>query len=285
MRTASTALATHLAQESVALATCWKITRRDGSVFAFTDHDQDITVGGVTYQAAVGYQASAVETSSRLNVDNLDAVALIDSDVLSSEDLEGGSFDYATIEIFLVNWSDTSQSTVTLMKGLLGEVSVQGERYEAEMRSLAQKLQQTYGRIIGPECDAPQLGHARCGVAVAAYTVSGSVTATGSEAEVFADSARSEDTSYFAHGIITWVTGDNAGFSTWVRATRAASPGLWVRLGDPPPYAIGVGDTYSMVAGCDRRATTCKNKFANFANFQGFPGVPGIDDAIEWGGR
>jgi uncharacterized phage protein (TIGR02218 family) len=30
-------------------------------------------------------------------------------------------------------------------------------------------------------------------------------------------------------------------------------------------------------AGCDKRAETCRLKFANFLNFRGFPHVPGED--------
>jgi uncharacterized phage protein (TIGR02218 family) len=31
------------------------------------------------------------------------------------------------------------------------------------------------------------------------------------------------------------------------------------------------------VAGCDKRAETCRAKFGNFLNFRGFPHIPGED--------
>jgi uncharacterized phage protein (TIGR02218 family) len=31
------------------------------------------------------------------------------------------------------------------------------------------------------------------------------------------------------------------------------------------------------VAGCNRSASACRNKFSNFLNFRGFPHVPGED--------
>ena len=52
MQQLSTDLANHLAQETTTLATCWSITRKDGMVLYFTDHDRDITVGGHAYLAA-----------------------------------------------------------------------------------------------------------------------------------------------------------------------------------------------------------------------------------------
>jgi hypothetical protein len=41
-KTISPALAQHLAGEVTTLATCWKITRRDGAVLGFTDHVRDL---------------------------------------------------------------------------------------------------------------------------------------------------------------------------------------------------------------------------------------------------
>jgi len=32
-----------------------------------------------------------------------------------------------------------------------------------------------------------------------------------------------------------------------------------------------------VVAGCDKRAETCREKFQNLVNFQGFPTIPGED--------
>ena len=48
---------------------------------------------------------------------------------------------------------------------------------------------------------------------------------------------------------------------------------LWQRLSEP----IEAGDTFRIVAGCDKQFTTCRTKFANVPNFRGFPHVPGND--------
>ena len=54
MKSVSGALATHLAGAVTTLATCWRVTRTDGAVFGFTDHDRDLVVSSVTYAAASG---------------------------------------------------------------------------------------------------------------------------------------------------------------------------------------------------------------------------------------
>jgi len=49
MKTISTALSSHLAGEVISICTCWKLTRRDGVIFGFADHDSDITFDSIVY--------------------------------------------------------------------------------------------------------------------------------------------------------------------------------------------------------------------------------------------
>ena len=63
MKSINPAMLAHLASEVTTLATIFKLTRADGVVMGFTDHDRDITVGSVTYKAAIGYTCSALGTA------------------------------------------------------------------------------------------------------------------------------------------------------------------------------------------------------------------------------
>jgi len=38
-----------------------------------------------------------------------------------------------------------------------------------------------------------------------------------------------------------------------------------------------VGDAYSLIPGCDKLLTTCRDKFSNVDNFRGEPHLPGMD--------
>ncbi len=80
MKNISVGLKNHLASETTTLATLWKITRADGQIFGFTDHDTDIVYAGLTYEAATGFTPSAIETTSQFNVDNLEMQCLISSE-------------------------------------------------------------------------------------------------------------------------------------------------------------------------------------------------------------
>ncbi|WP_439580802.1 baseplate hub domain-containing protein, partial [Elioraea sp.] len=56
VKSVSSALAAHLAGALTTLATCWRVARRDGTLFGFTDHDRDLVVDGLTYRARTGYR-------------------------------------------------------------------------------------------------------------------------------------------------------------------------------------------------------------------------------------
>jgi uncharacterized phage protein (TIGR02218 family) len=54
---------------------------------------------------------------------------------------------------------------------------------------------------------------------------------------------------------------------------------------EAPVRPIAVGDGFSVVAGCDKRLETCRNRFGNVANFRGFPHIPGQDTVIRYPNR
>ena len=99
MKSASPALAAHLAGEVTTLATCWRLERADGWVRGFTDHDRELVVDGLTYVASTGFLPSAIKTASDLSVDNLDVDGFLDDAALKAEDLIAGLFDLTPAEI------------------------------------------------------------------------------------------------------------------------------------------------------------------------------------------
>ena len=50
MRILPSTLQAHLESGATTLATCWRIARKDGAVFGFTDHDRALDVGGELYE-------------------------------------------------------------------------------------------------------------------------------------------------------------------------------------------------------------------------------------------
>src|SRR6185312_7138495 len=97
-KTIGTGLKSHLAGEVTSLCTMWELTRRtDGRRYFFTDHDQDLSYGGNTYLAALGYTRTALQADSAMSVDNMNLAGLFDSDTLTVEDLRAGLLDHAEV--------------------------------------------------------------------------------------------------------------------------------------------------------------------------------------------
>lgn len=277
MKAVSANLATHLAGVVLTLATCWKVTRTDGEVFGFTDHVEDLVVNGVTYQAATGYTASAVRSTADLAVDNLEVRSFLDAASITASDLLAGIWNHATVEIFRVNYAALGDGTLSVRKGHLGEIRVQGQGFIGELRGLAQALQQTIGEVYTPSCRA-DLFDARCGLVEASFTVTGTVTSVTSNA-VFLDTGRTEALHWFRGGKVTWTSGNNDGLAMEVKAWTLSSKTFELML--PMTRAIQVGDTYSAIPGCLKRfGADCVTKFSNGVNFRGEPHVPGLDAMV-----
>jgi uncharacterized phage protein (TIGR02218 family) len=279
VKSASAELKAHLAGEVSTLAICWKVTLTDATVIAFTDHVEAILFDAVTYAAAGGGDPSNVSTQSGLNVDELEIEALFDAAGITEADIVAGRLDHAEVRVFMVNYADLTQGSLKLRRGWLGELSTGRGAFTAEVRGLAQRLQQRVGEFYSALCRA-ELGDARCKVTLGSYTVTGTITGI-TDTRVFADSSRSEADNWFRYGVLTWTSGNNDGRSEDVKAfTQSTGEFELVRA---MPEAVQVGDGYSVYAGCDKRHATCKSKFDNIINRRAEDFVPSREKAFGYG--
>jgi uncharacterized phage protein (TIGR02218 family) len=270
VKSLGTALKAHYASGTTTLATCWKATLTNGTVVAATTLDRDIVIGGVTYQATQGYNASDIESSAELNPDNLEIEGFLASPAITDDDIHSGLWDYAAIEIFEVNYADLTMGKNVLRVGTLGEVRGSRSKFTAELRGLMQAYTRTIVRLVTEECTA-DLGDARCKVDLAAITVPG-IVGSAQENRIFTDAARSEVADWFTGAKLTWMTGANAGRSMEV---KQSSPGR-IELAHSMYEPIMSGDTYMVHAGCTKRfEEDCILKHNNGINFRGFPDLPG----------
>lgn len=184
-------LAAHMAQGTTTLCTCWKVTLQDSTVYGFTDHDAVLSYGGVTFEAKAGFAASNIDTQTRLAVDNLEAIGFLDSEIITAGDLTSGKWDFAEVEIFLLNWRDLTMGRDLLIRGRLGSVSQVQNTFTAELRGLTNAYSQVIGKLYQPACRAT-LGDAKCKVSLTAYTVTGILDSVSANQLVLFDAERTE---------------------------------------------------------------------------------------------
>ena len=282
MKPISPALEAHLGGEVTTLAYLLKITRGDGVVKGFTTCDQNLVVGGVTYQADGAMTPSAMQSASGLATDNLDVTGILDSADISDADLEAGLYDHARIDVYACNWADLTQGTLQLRRGWIGEVARANTggtgHYVAELRGLHDLLQRPIGVYYTPECRY-DLGDTNCTINTAAITVMGAVTGVTDNA-TFVDASGTAASGAFNYGKLSWLSGANIGLAMEVKSWDLNSQTFTLWL--PMPNAIAVGDSYSVYPGCNKRFTTCQNKFSNGVNFGGFPYVPGVGNILKY---
>jgi uncharacterized phage protein (TIGR02218 family) len=275
-------LAAHVAGGLTTLCRCWRVARKDGMVLGFTDHDRNLTFGGVTYQAASGFTASTIEDQLGLAVSNLDVQSALSSVAITEDDLNAGRYDDAAVTIYLVNWQDVSQR-VTLRSGFLGQVSRGALAFTAELRGLASQLDQAAGRVFQRSCPW-DLGDSRCTVDLGAAGRYGSGTATQviSAFEFTASGLGSLNAGVLARGRLVWTSGANNGLAVEIKSHSLVAGVARLSLFLPAPVAIAVGDEFSVTVGCDKALATCRDRFANVVNFGGFPQMPGNDFALSY---
>lgn len=278
MRVISPQLESHFEGGMTTLATCWRITRQDSVDIGFTDHDEMITFDSLDYDSIAGFTPTTVESKSNMSVDNLDVEGQVFPSKITEEDLLAGLYDYAEIEIFVVNYTDLTQGKLVVKRGRLGEVTLNSQMFQAEVRGLTQHLSQTIGDVFSPSCRAI-LGDSKCKVALAGFTVSTTVTEI-TNSQTFKASALAEDAGWYTGGEVEWTSGNNDGRRMEVKEFASTQ----VVLALPMGKSIQVGDTFDIIAGCDKTRETCQSRFSNIINFRGEPDVPGTDKLLTTAG-
>uniref|UniRef100_UPI002627E63D DUF2163 domain-containing protein n=1 Tax=uncultured Amaricoccus sp. TaxID=339341 RepID=UPI002627E63D len=275
MKTIDAALQAHLDGGATTLAWCWRITRSDGQVLGFTNHDRGLTFAGTDFEPESGFGASEVRSGSDLSVDAQDAEGVLSSDRITEADILDGRWDNATVELWRVNWQATGQR-VLMRRGAVGQIRRGRVSFVAEVRSLAHLLDQTVGRSYQYACDAA-LGDGRCKVALSNpdWNGGGSVTSLVRDRVFSASGLGGFAGGLFTAGVLTWSSGANDGREAEVLRHAAAGGMVTITLLEPPVRDIVVGDGFTIQAGCDKTTATCRARFDNILNFRGFPHIPG----------
>lgn len=272
-------LQTHLEQEGTTLAVCWKITRRDGTKLGFTNHTRDLSGfgDGVTYKADTGIVPASSRSSSDTGADTQEILGIIRDGSFDDLEVLAGKFDYAEIEVFACNWADVSMGKRILHAGRLGQVQLATKTFEANVKSWSGHGGVKALNVVQATCKVKRLGDTRCGVVLPENP--GAVDSV-TDRRTFVDASLAGETAtggvdYYAYGLLTWLTGLNAGLEVPIRSYNTAT-GSFV-LVHAMRSDIQVGDTFQVSPGCNRTFETCRDKFANSFRFDGFPFVPGND--------
>lgn len=265
--------------ESGATTTCraWQVTRRDGLVLGFTDHDRDLSFEGVTFRADSGLTAGMLQHSSGMSVDNTEVIGALSNDAITEIDLRSGRFDGAEVTIWLLNWRNPEERVVRF-RGTFGEIQIAQGEFRVDLRGLTEPLNQARGLVYQPACSAI-LGDSRCKVDLnnPAFLLETTIKGIGRAGQYILNEQPDFAEHWFEWGKVTVTTGAALGLQSSIRSDKTTAQGRSIELMTDFNIVPEIGDTLALFAGCDKTGPTCRAKFSNFLNFRGFPHIPGND--------
>ena len=256
------------------VATYWRIERRDGVALGFTSHDRDLTFDGLVFRAAPGMLPSAIRRTAGLELESAEVEGALSHDAIRTDDLLAGRFDFAKIQIGLVDWE--TLEFASLYFGEIGPISSDDTKFQAEMRSSKADLQLDFVPRTSPTCRARFCGPG-CNLSAHRFTHLSVVTQIDwSTGKVNFDSGLAPLA--MRDGSLRWVDGPHVG--THMEVLDADATGLLLDT-DLSAY-LAPGHRAILREGCDHTWATCSARFANSVNFQGEPFLPGNDALIRY---
>lgn len=251
------------------LALCWRLVRRDGAALGFTSHDAPLLVEGLIHLARPGMTPSAVVLGDGLEADDMEVAGALSTGALTAEDMLSGRWDGARVQLFLVDWREPDAGRHVLATGTLGEVAVgdgADAGFTAELLGPGAALAATAVETCSPECRA-ELGDARCRVSLRGRERIMALSDTQPDRVLIAGITAADH----VQGSLLVLDGAAAGLERRVIAEDAG----WLLIDEQ--LTLAAGQRVLIREGCDKRFTTCRDRFANPANFRGEPHVPGAD--------
>lgn len=286
MKTLDSAFLGALNAQARTVTRCVRIERRDGQVFGLTELDQDLIIDGVTYRSVNGFSPTAIAFDLSFQANNVELSGLINEEITLT-DLRLGFFDYAQVQVFLVNYLDLPSSLTTNPPKLLlfpvrviGKVTYSDGQYTAEMMGFSRFLNAKIPRATSPNCRysfGVNQGYSKCAVNVDNFGVNLTVTDGRNQLSFFANWTGDDDR--FTGGKIIWTSGPNEGIIVGIIKQLGTNFFLNEPLPVTPDFIEGEPQNFKALPSCQKTLNACRS-FNNQINFGGEDNIPGLDAYI-----
>lgn len=223
------------------------------------------------YAFVPGFTASAALSSSLQGIQGLTINMPEENTAITQTDLNSGVYTDAQITIEYVNWADAQNGLMIIFAGVFGENTNTDEgELTFEIQGKFTRNRQMLINVYQPTCRA-DLGDSLC-----LFDIDGErrefVVDTVISQSVFQTTELTQDDDFWKLGVVRFITGQNAGVSIEVMASKTADGEISMFL--PAPLTMQTGDTGEIWPGCDKTLRTCRDLFDNVVNFRGEPFAP-----------
>lgn len=268
----SEAIKTALAEGTGFFVTLIRVTAKEskgGDVIAYCMHTRNIVYDGTTF-LAMPFEPSKMSQASGVSVDNATVTHLL-GEMFTRLNIQGGKWSGARIELLAVDLFNLADGPARRHFGRVGDVTTRGKEATTEFRGLMQMLNQEIGDRTSRRCRYT-LGDADCTLDLAAFTFPGTVVTVYNNQRLTV--TVNQANGYFKYGKIVFTSGLNDG----LEMETINNTGSLITLFLPMPGLIQIGDTFDLIAGDDKKLSTCHAKFANAINFGGEDSIPKRED-------
>jgi uncharacterized phage protein (TIGR02218 family) len=281
----SAEMKTHLAG-TVTLGVFMKITAKDGDIIRVWNGTRNKIVDGETYYA-YPLAPTQLQTANGLKSDNFDVTAVYEG-LFTAATLRAKKWQGARVEYRVLNYKDFTMGHAERRVAFLGKTEVGRHGAKVELNSLASKLGEPWGRSCNADCDVDRLGDARCGVDIEGVTEQGytiTIPATvisvlnrqqftvefDSDIKPGFPAVTEAPDDFYKRGEYLFTSGNNEGAQGLILNNEGNGLTLYLSAN----YTVQMGDQLELLAGCDRKVFTCRNKYANTERNRGFWMLPG----------
>lgn len=275
MKTLDPTFAGYITGAPARYALLFTLRLTDDTTYLFTNFQRNITLPGVspvTYKASNAIEVSAIESTTGGIAQNAE-LKIFYVDNLERDQVLSGLMDDALFLIDLVDWSHPEAQSLRLMTGTLQRKSIADIKFgQWYVKGQLGKLDGLIGEIYSEEC-RNILGDANCGVDLTLFTEDFSVSTVlaGYEYTRFTCSVTgAREAGFFTLGTASF----GIGVQKFEILSDTGTSTRTIILAVPRNQIISFGDTGKLIAGCDKRHTSCLFKFDNIVRMRAEPFKP-----------
>lgn len=274
----------------------YTVTLANGSVYLWTSAEAPFAApNSMVWGLGPGIERSRCKWATGVEVDTLTLNLVTDAArpvPIAGQPLlayiRAGGFADARVQLDRCFWGAGDAGPVGALLWFVGRVAdvPQIDRYgctlsiKSELSRLAVQIPRD---VFSAQCGRT-VYDSECQVSRTAYVQSGTATAASSVGNTRFAANLTAVSGMYNLGTLTFTGGANTGISRTVKwsndqvaggITYDTALGLGgVQLLSPLPQPVAVGDTFTVVPGCDGLQSTCSAKFNNLIRFKGQPYIP-----------
>jgi uncharacterized phage protein (TIGR02218 family) len=259
---------------------CWTMTRTDGGLLGFTNHDRSLIVGDIDCTPTIAFESTTTTKTAELNVDNIEIKSITDNFYVNESDVRRGLYDEAIIKIYLFDWlNETIVSQV--FTGYFGDYTLgylpTGSRtHQFQTIGISEKLNNSISVKTSSECRHKFLSQGdpvhSCNRTIDSDVQISTFLTDIVNPRILQVGFGTDNWIGYLYGEIKFNDGNYAQKVFYIENVG----GLYITINEDLPYPPDIGSSVTLTRHCDKSVAAC-SIYDNLANYGGFPRLPGLD--------